>query len=229
MRRATAQNKVVEPNSAKDSVEPRKIKRSIPHVSCCGMMNTLVDGESYIPTNVEQIANILTHAIPAVVSVAALVHMVQNVVDNTQETIVAWVYGLCMISLFSVSSLYHLSVLTHTLEHKLAQVMQTFDHAFIYIFIAASYTPWLILLEIGVNGLYGKLFCAVIWGIAVFGVARSFLKFGQSIPSLFLYLFMGWIAILIVQPVMKSEIALWGVIELVLGGLVYSAGAIIPF
>jgi hemolysin III len=146
------------------------------------MMNP-VTGEEYIPTTVEQIANTVTHGIPAIFAVVALVFMLVYVVDTPLEALVAWIYGICMILLFSVSSLYHLFTLTHTMDHKLAQFFQTFDHAAIYIFIAASYTPWLLLLEIGANGWIGQLFCLFVWGIAVFGVVKSFTKFAKSISG----------------------------------------------
>jgi hypothetical protein len=121
--------------------EPKLVKPEI-HYGCWCSMNKFEKGKDYIPTTAEQIANTLTHGIPALAAFVALIFMLLYIVDSPMEAFVAWIYGTCMILLFSVSTLYHLFTLTHTMNHKLAQFFRTFDHAVIYIFIAASYTPY---------------------------------------------------------------------------------------
>jgi channel protein (hemolysin III family) len=227
-------------HSKLDLIEPKTRKY---YMRCpCGMslhvMNT-AHGDNYTPTKIEEVANVVTHFIPAIIAIFSLYYMLTTVVDTTREAISAVIYGGCCILLFSISSLYHLSGLLVGYGVRVNKWLQKMDHTIIYAFIASTYTPWLVLVDFVIVGFsVSKSFTIVIWAIAVFGLAKSVLDIVPSLKSLFIYLFMGWISIvyiglfaaLLYFGIITTNLNLWWAgIELLAGGLLYSIGAMVFF
>jgi monocyte-to-macrophage differentiation protein len=201
------------------------------------LMNKMADDSDYRPAMLEELANVLTHFIPAVLSVFAVYYMFQTVITTKREAISASIYGGCCTLLFAISSSYHLTGLIWGKDNKLNRVFQKMDHTIIFTFIAASYTPWTILIDIGSNNSIGKAVTTFIWTFALFGTMKSCLSnFLPNVSSLFLYLTMGWVSViyigiivymrstgLLITELQFSE----SMIEVGIGGLLYSLGTIV--
>ena len=128
------------------------------------------------------------------------------------------VYGGSLILLYSSSTLYH-AVSHAVLKRRLRQL----DHAAIFILIAGTYTPFML---INLRDSWGLPLFALIWAVALAGVIielATALKYKKL--SLSLYLGMGWLVIVAIQP-MLNNVASGGLLLLLLGGLSYSTGVI---
>ncbi len=126
------------------------------------------------------------------------------------------VFGLGLLSMYGASTLYHAIP-----QYKAKSLLQIFDHAAIYILIAATYTPVVVL---GVQGVFGWLLLGIIWFFALLGV---YLKFAFparfEVFSLVLYALMGWLIIIAYQPLIAH--AGWLFFSLLLaGGVTYTLG-----
>ncbi|KAK1137109.1 hypothetical protein K0M31_001636 [Melipona bicolor] len=97
--------------------------------------------EAYTPTSVEHIANVATHGIWVVPSVIGSWELVRRSMTWTQ-LVSAYVYGTSLILIFTVSTFFH-SVHYCNNNRQLKETLHRCDRAMIYIFIAASYFPWL--------------------------------------------------------------------------------------
>lgn len=168
----------------------------------------------------EEIANACTHGVGALLGIAGLVALILFSVNEGT----AWhltsgiIYGASLIFLYTASTLYH--AITH---QKAKQVFQKIDHAAIYVLIAGTYTPFLL---VNLRGPWGWSLLAVIWSIAVGGVfLETFKKKRIKWLSLTLYLSLGWMALVAVKP-MLAEVPLHALGLLLAGGLCYSVGVI---
>jgi hemolysin III len=131
------------------------------------------------------------------------------------------VFGVSAVLLYGASTWYHLFGAS---PEKIG-LMRKLDHAFIYILIAGTFTPFCLIL---MGGFWGVAFFAAIWILAGIGTAATFLgsfwKFFPRWAYTGLYLLMGWIGALLIYPLRKhcAVIAL-----LLLGGIFYTVGAAI--
>ena len=133
---------------------------------------------------------------------------------QSQYTALA-LYAGCLIFAFAASALYHLCP-----DDRLRPVLRRIDHAAIYLKIAGSYTPFVII--IGSGFAYGIL--GVVWALGIMGaIAKLSFWSAEGRGSLALYLGMGWLSALLIWPIyvhFDASVA-WLV---VVGGLIYSAG-----
>ncbi|MBU9848242.1 PAQR family membrane homeostasis protein TrhA [Rahnella ecdela] len=169
----------------------------------------------------EEIANSLSHGVGLVFGIVGLVLLlVQAVGDNASAMAITSysLYGGSMILLFLASTLYH------AIPHQKAKYwLKKFDHCAIYLLIAGTYTPFLL---VGLNSPLAKGLMAVIWGLALFGVIFK-LAFAHrfEVLSLVTYLTMGWLSLIVIYQ-LATKLSLGGVILLALGGVVYTLGVI---
>lgn len=169
-----------------------------------------------------EVFNALTHGIAAVLGVVGLIALIQkalNAPEFSMEELIAYiVYGLSFVTLFLSSTLYHAFSFT-----RYRDLFQKIDHASIYLLIAGSYTPYLM---VSIGGTLGYVFLAIIWMVALAGIIFE-VGWTNKFPKLstILYLVMGWMGILIVYPLYQS-LHINGIILLFLGGVVYSLGTI---
>ena len=168
----------------------------------------------------EEIANSVTHGIGAVLSVWGLTLMLVMAMDENDATRIASsiIYGSSLVLLFFLSTLYH-----SIKHHSVKAVFQTLDHCAIYLLIAGTYTPFLL---ISLEGVWGYSLMAVIWGLAAFGVVFK-VCYGERYPrvSLLTYLLMGWL-ILVAVAEMIARVPIEGLMLLAAGGLVYTLGTL---
>ncbi len=169
----------------------------------------------------EEIANAVTHGVAALMSIAGLAILVGFAVaysgSPTVITAVS-VFGASMIFLYVASTLYHAIP-----NPKAKQILQRLDHSMIFVLIAGSYTPFCLVTLKGVTGIG---LCIAVWSIAIVGIALQGILIKQSkwLNSL-LYLTMGWLVLLVIEPLIESlpNTGLW---LLTAGGLSYSLGVI---
>ena len=168
----------------------------------------------------EEIANGITHGIGAVLSVAGLTLMVLLAVTQGDMARItsALVYGMSLILLFVTSTLYH-----SFQSPRIKSIFQILDHCAIYLLIAGTYTPVLL---ISLRGAWGYSLMAIIWSLALFGIFFKVL-WREQFPklSLLLYILMGWL-IIVASTQMFANIPTGGLVLLLMGGVIYTAGTL---
>lgn len=168
----------------------------------------------------EEIANAITHGIGAVLSVAALVLLIVfSSLEGTVWHVVSFtIYGTTMLLLYLNSTLVH-----SFKEGKAKDVFEFLDHSSIYLFIAGTYTPFLL---VAIRGTLGWSLFGVIWGIAIFGcIFKAFFVKKFLFMSTVFYLAMGWLIVIAWNP-LTAVIAPQGINLLVAGGLLYTIGTV---
>nr|WP_300001861.1 hemolysin III family protein [Tissierella sp.] len=174
-------------------------------------------------TKIEEIINGVTHGIGVIFGIVALtILLIVSIRKGNVPAIVSFsIYGGCIILMFLASTLYH-----SFSKQKVKDVLRVFDHSSIFLFIAGTYTPIVILtlegaLRVGV--LIG------IWAMALGGVAFKILTYGKfdryKILSLVFYIGMGWMAIIPIRSIIAAtsiNFFYW----ILLGGLIYTLGTI---
>ena len=176
-------------------------------------------------TVTEEISHSAIHAIGSHLGAAMLALMVVFAVQS--GTHVAWkvvsgtVFGLSIILLYSVSSIYH--ALTN---ERAKQVMEIFDHIAIYLLIAGSYTPFtLVTLRESYPVIAWTIF-GIVWSVAIIGSLNKISNTGKWRKlSTLAYILMGWIVLIAVKPLIAA-MPLGGLLLLLAGGLLYTLGTV---
>ncbi|NCO62929.1 MAG: hemolysin III family protein [Flavobacteriales bacterium] len=166
----------------------------------------------------EERLNALTHGIGVVLGIAALILLMLFDTHKTPYSLFSvMVYGFSIIILFSASTLYH-SVKSEQKKHY----FRIIDHISIYLLIAGTYTPVLL---ISLNESLGWTLFYVVWGIAAFGIILKLFFTGRfEVFSTLLYLVMGWLIIFDFSNL--SEIFGEGILLLFAGGMAYTLGIV---
>lgn len=168
----------------------------------------------------EEIFNSITHGIGALLSIAALVILVAfaSIKGDVWRIVSFSIYGFTLFFLYVSSTLYH------SIFHEQAKrVLRVLDHVSIFLLIAGSYTP---ILLIAMRGVWGWTIFGIIWAMAITGIVLNIIGLRKfKVVSLVLYLLMGWLIIFAVKPMMAMVPA--GLFPwLLAGGLIYSFGFI---
>ena len=159
-----------------------------------------------------------SHALAAVASVAGLVALVLVTRNDPAKLVSMVVYGTCLVLLFGISATYHVV----NGPPKVKDWLRRADHAMIFVFIAATYTP----LIFNVLGGWWRIAGLVaIWACAVAGVAGAapFLRIPRRLLAA-LYLSMGWLAVVALVP-LSAALGWVAALLIALGGLQYTLGA----
>jgi hemolysin III len=169
---------------------------------------------------IEEHLHAISHGIGAILSVVALILMLQLSIqaNDNWRLFGSVIYGSSLILLYSSSTLYH-SIQHTEIKHRLRQL----DHAAIFILIAGTYTPFTL---VNLRNDWGLPLFGLIWLVAITGVfieLATALKYKKL--SLGLYLGMGWLVIIAIQP-MLNNVDTGGLLLLLAGGLSYSFGVI---
>jgi hemolysin III len=169
----------------------------------------------------EEIANAISHGIGFLLALASLPILAVVTVQRggVADVVGASVFSATMIVLYLVSALYH-ALPPGAAKRWFARI----DHAAIYVFIAGSYTPFVL----GVlRGGWGWALFGIVWALAALGVAAKLLnRLRHPLASTALYVAMGWVAVIAVVPLVQ-RVPLAGLAWLVGGGLAYTAGALV--
>ena len=173
----------------------------------------------------EEIANSILHGIGTLLAIAGLVLLslktrgllgVQRA--GGLDIIAALVFTAAMIGMFLVSTLYH------AIQHKgVKQILRRLDHSVIFIFIAATYTPFCLS---GLRGGWGWTLFAVEWFLALLGITLNILD-SKTLKKIEVaaYIMMGWAIIIGFVPLIRS-VPVKSIILLLAGGAAYTAGTI---
>lgn len=127
------------------------------------------------------------------------------------------IYGAMLFALYALSTLYH------SARGKVKDVLRKLDHCSIYLLIAGTYTPFTL---VTLRGAWGWSLFGVIWGLAALGIAQeAWLAKGPRILSVVIYILMGWLSVIAVQPLIAA-LTPAGFAWLAAGGLFYTGGII---
>lgn len=168
----------------------------------------------------EEIFHSITHGIGSGLSIAGLVILVVLAVLNGDiyQIIGFSIFGASLVLLYLSSTLYH-----GIQQPRAKKVFKVFDHSAIYLLIAGSYTPFLL---VGIRGTTGWTLLVVVWLIALIGITMKVLFIDRfQVLSVFIYLAMGWLCVFAFQE-MISSIPIGGIIWLAAGGILYTVGVI---
>lgn len=165
-------------------------------------------------------ANSLTHGIGLILSLIGFIFLLKTPFSEKDH----WklmnfaIYGGSLILLYAASTFYH------AVKHpEFKKLFRTVDHCAIYLLIAGSYTPFTMLL---LEGVWGWTLFGIVWGLAFLGILfKVFFKHRFKIFSTSLYLFMGWLVVVAIEPLVERFHAT-GVLWLLAGGLCYTIGVI---
>jgi len=166
----------------------------------------------------EEVASALTHGLGAALSVAGLAVLVTLAARHGGPVHVASVavFGAALVLTYGASACLHACRCP-----RRRYWLNWLDHTSIYLLIAGTYTPILLVL---VRGGWGWGLFATVWGLAAAGVAFKFLCFGRySAVSTGLYVLMGWVGIVAARP-MLERLPGEAMALIVAGGVAYTLG-----
>lgn len=168
----------------------------------------------------EEIANSVTHGIGALLSIGGLAVLVgsASLRGNAWHITSCSIFGSTLILLYVASTLYHSIPLP-----DIKGMLRMIDHSAIYLLIAGTYTPFML---VNLRGPWGWSLFGIIWGIAVTGILLKTTSFGRRPAiSLSFYLAMSWMVILAIKP-MLAVLDKGGLALLLFGGLAYTGGVV---
>lgn len=166
----------------------------------------------------EEIANSITHGIGTLLALAGLIVLVSTAAHhgNVWHIVGSSIFGATMILLYLASTLYH-SIPAQGVK----KVLRRLDHVAIYLLIAGTYTPFLL---VNLRGPWGWSLFALVWAVALTGIVLKVTPLGYKRGlSLTLYLVLGWIILIAVKPLL-DHLEPGGIRLLVAGGLAYTSG-----
>jgi len=132
------------------------------------------------------------------------------------------VYGSSIVLLFTMSSLYHGLV-----PVKAKKVFRVIDHCTIYLLIAGTYTPIVLVAIRTVSPIMAWLIFGIVWGSALFAITLTAIDMHRfRIFSMTAYLAMGWCVLICLKDAIRA-LGATGMILLFLGGVLYTIGAVI--
>lgn len=168
----------------------------------------------------EEIIHALTHAAGVLLSIAGLTWMLYLSISAADpwRIVSSAIYGTTLIALFLASTIYHG---LYASRHR--EIFKLLDHCAIYLLIAGTYTPFLL---VAMRTSTGWWLFGAIWALATAGIIKK-LWFRYRFPKIALasYLVMGWL-IVVAAPQMAAALGPNGTAWLVAGGLAYSIGAV---
>jgi hemolysin III len=141
------------------------------------------------------------------------------VAPGPKATIGALIYWAALLAQFGTSAAYHLGAWGERAHAR----MRTLDHATIYVLIAGTYTPFCLMV---LQGVQGVVVLSIVWGGAAVGIATKIHRTDRHVLSGFLYLGLGWVAV-VVFPALVRDLSTVQLVLMVLGGLFYSGGALV--
>ncbi|MDX7874502.1 PAQR family membrane homeostasis protein TrhA [Aeromonas caviae] len=177
----------------------------------------MMDVTGYSPR--EEWANRLSHGLGLLLGGLGLVLLLHKGWDQGPRVLLSYgVYGASLVLLYLASTLYHsVSSVAGRRWSKL------FDHCAIYLLIAGTYTPFLL---VALDTPLAQGLMVVIWGLALAGVVFKLIFINRfKKVSLFTYLMLGWLSLVVIYQ-LYLHLDGTGLLLLGLGGLIYSLGVI---
>ena len=168
----------------------------------------------------EEAANVATHVaglLASVVGVGVLIYL-GVVRDEVLHVASAGVYGATLVALYAASTLYHAFR-----RPGVKRVLRVLDHCAIYLLIAGTYTPFVL---VGLGGRLGWTLFGVVWTMAAAGIVFKVFATGRfAVVSTAAYVAMGWLGVVALGPLVRSLPGA-ALVWLLAGGIAYTAGTI---
>ena len=168
----------------------------------------------------EEVANALTHGLGVVGAIAggAVLITLAAIYSDGWQLASAIVFISTLVLLYTASTLYH------AIPHEPAKTrLQVLDHMAIYLLIAGTYTPFTL---VGLKGPWGWWLFGTIWTLAIIGVAfKAFYTGRFKRLSTIIYIAMGWIAVVAIEPMIRM-ISAASLLWLLAGGVSYTLGTV---
>lgn len=171
-------------------------------------------------TKKEEIANSITGGFGVIIGITGMILLTMLAATSGDVWLLVsfTIYGISLIILHLASTLYH-----STQNPYLKKYFQKFDHAAIYLLIAGTYTPFLL---VSIRGPVGWTLLILIWGMAVLGMGFKALYLEKFVKlSIAGYVFMGWLGVLAGRQIL-STIPQTSLYWLAVGGILYTSGII---
>ncbi len=168
----------------------------------------------------EEIANAVSHIVGATLAIIGATVLIFHGIKTKSAIVITSfiIFGLGLIIMYTVSSIYHA---LH--NNKAKYVFQILDHSAIYILIASTYTPFLLLV---VKSKAGYIILVIQWLICIFGIIFKSLYVEKYVVfSTLLYIIMGWMIIFVWNDLI-ANIPQKSLVLLVIGGILYTLGTI---
>jgi hemolysin III len=174
----------------------------------------------HLETPAEEVASSITHGLGFVFSLIALLVLVTiaSMGGDSRRIVTVSIYGGTLLLMYAASTCYHF-----VRSPRAKRALRIFDHASIYLLIAGTYTPFVL---VSMGGGWGWSLFGVIWGLAVVGVLFKlfYVEYYETL-SLILYVMMAWLALVAVKPLL-TDVPIGGLVLLASGGAAYMAGII---
>lgn len=181
-------------------------------------MIILLSDPKHEQSQAEEIANSISHGMGLIAALVGTPFLIMHAVRHGDAGFIVGtsIFSATIILLYLASTLYHALP-----NGKAKRVFRVIEHSAIFLLIAGTYTPF----TLGVlRGAWGWALFGVIWGLAVVGVAlKAFNKASRPMLSTGLYLLMGWVVVIAVDPLF-ARVPSAGLLWLLAGGLSYTAG-----
>lgn len=165
------------------------------------------------------LANSITHGIGALLALVAAAYLMVASSRGTSRLIIACaIYAATLVLIYVCSTLYHSMVRT-----RARHVLRVLDHSAIYLLIAGTYTPFML---VSLRGPWGWTLFGVVWILAIAGVVFKSLTTGRfAVISAIAYVLMGWIAVVAIGPLARA-ITWHGIAWVGVGGILYTLGVL---
>jgi hemolysin III len=165
------------------------------------------------------LANAITHGVGAAIALAGAVYLILIAARGNAWLIVSCsIYGTTLFLVYLCSTLYHSLVRT-----RARHVFHVLDHSAIYLLIAGTYTPFML---VSMRSPAGWALLAFVWTLAIAGVVFKSLAIGRfPAASATVYILMGWCVVFALRPLLHA-ISWHGMAWLAAGGLAYTLGII---
>ena len=162
-------------------------------------MSTASSLQQHVTDIREEIASALTHGLGAVTALGAgaVLITLAAIYGDGWQLASAIVFGVALLLLYTASTLYH------AISHPIAKGrLKVFDHCAIYLLIAGTYTPFML---VGLRGSTGWWLFGTIWTLALAGVVFKLFYTGRfKRLSTLIYIAMGWLVIVAIKPMWRS-------------------------
>jgi len=169
----------------------------------------------------EEKLNIYSHGLGFLLAIPATVMLIlkASMHGNAWQIVSVSIYGLSMMTLYLASTLYHSAT-----DPKRRHRLNVFDHASIYLLIAGTYTPFVL---VTLRGPWGWSLFGVVWASAIGGIIFKIFYTGRfDMASTIAYVVMGSIVLIAIKP-LTANLPLPGLYWLLAGGVSYIVGAVL--
>ena len=171
--------------------------------------------------------NTVSHLLAALLALPGVIYLIflATQTGDSYKIVSVSIYGTTLMLLYMASTIYHY----HGGPYK--KILQKLDHLSIYLLIAGTYTPFML---VTLRGAWGWSILGVVWGLAFIGMVLDLKPKPENddaqqedkrIPQLIIYLIMGWLVVIPLKP-LSEQLSSYGTTLLAVGGILYTLGII---